>query len=168
MPGPGPGGLALGEPAKLVAGVAGVGVDAELGEAKGDQPRPEGGEGACLALAGERVPGGAEGAGVGDESEGIAEAVEREAVRRGLAGKRGEGREDEQQAPGTANARLHALLPQQLQELVRRRERGEPLGDVGSLANCAIFPSTGRYWLDTSSGGATIRKKSDTGRLSMA
>jgi len=32
-------------------------------------------------------------------------------------------------------------------------------GTSGSLANWAILPSTGRYWLETSSGGATIRKK---------
>ena len=32
-------------------------------------------------------------------------------------------------------------------------------GSSGSLANCASLPSSGRYWLFTSSGGATMRKK---------
>ena len=37
-----------------------------------------------------------------------------------------------------------------------------------SLLNCAILPNTGRYWFETSSGGATIRKKNFTGFSSMA
>ena len=32
-------------------------------------------------------------------------------------------------------------------------------GTSGSLLNWAILPRTGRYWLETSSGGATMRKK---------
>ena len=41
-------------------------------------------------------------------------------------------------------------------------------GTSDSLENCAIFPSTGRYWFDTSSGGATMRKKKKTGFSSIA
>src|SRR6185437_2438163 len=41
-------------------------------------------------------------------------------------------------------------------------------GTSDSLLNWAILPSTGRYWLDTSSGGATMRKKKLTGFSSIA
>jgi hypothetical protein len=34
------------------------------------------------------------------------------------------------------------------QELVRRPQRGQPLGQCRSFANCAILPSTGRYWFE--------------------
>ena len=38
-------------------------------------------------------------------------------------------------------------------------------GTSGSLANWAILPSTGRYWLETSSGGATIKTHHNVGGL---
>src|SRR5579884_3516358 len=41
-------------------------------------------------------------------------------------------------------------------------------GTSASFANCAILPSTGRYWFETSRGGATIRKKYCTGLPSIA
>ena len=41
-------------------------------------------------------------------------------------------------------------------------------GTPGSLASWAILPSVGRYWLDISLGGATIRKMWWTGRPSAA
>src|SRR5690606_12516273 len=41
-------------------------------------------------------------------------------------------------------------------------------GTSGSFANCAIFPSTGRYWFETSRGGATMRKKCSAGLPSKA
>ena len=61
-------------------------------------------------------------------------------------------------APSAAEAQL-ARSSRRL-----RKSSGLPIsfsasGTSGSLANWAIFPRTGRYWLDTSSGGATMRKK---------
>src|ERR1019366_6865576 len=48
-------------------------------------------------------------------------------------------------------------------EMLSRRS-----GTSVSFENCAILPSTGRYWLETSSGGATMRKKKNTGFSSIA
>ena len=41
-------------------------------------------------------------------------------------------------------------------------------GTSDSFENCAILPSTGKYWFDTSSGGATMRKQNCTGLSSIA
>jgi hypothetical protein len=55
---------------------------------------------------------------------------------------------------------LDRLLLEQRQELLGVSSCVSRSGTSGSLANWAILPSTGRYWLLTSSGGATMRKKS--------
>ena len=65
--------------------------------------------------------------------------------------------------------RIDALLLEELHELALAPESpSSRSGTSGSFENCAILPSTGRYWFETSSGGATMRKKNFTGFSSIA
>jgi hypothetical protein len=151
----------------------GAGAPLELREPEGGEPEAK--------LAERRrgpaglVPGGSLGAGkrrgVECRGQGIVEPIEVEAIVRGLRPRRG-GNGAEQagehrggQARGAHYTPFSSSSRKKSSGEVRAASRSEM---SGSLANCAMRPSTGRYWLETSSGGATMRKKSCTGRPSIA
>jgi hypothetical protein len=83
------------------------------------------------ALPGEGPAERAECDGVIDGEKGILEAVEGGAVGGRLAAKRRAGEEEQQQGRAPRTHRLHSLLSQEPEEVVRRLESGEPLRYVG-------------------------------------